>query len=232
MTDDRSLERAARSWLEDGPTRAPEQAVDAALGRIQTTPQERGLRVPWRMPTMNPIARLAAAAVVAAIAVGGSLYLVGRDLSIGGPPPPGPTATPTAVAATSAPSPTENLGACRLITSAEAAAMAGDVGLGALPGQTGAGDETACVYRDGGGNPVLHLDYIRVGGADAFAVLTKDSSFEPVADLGDDAVYNPEIGELHVLQGDSLVAILPSGRNLDDRLNVAVQFAELVLERL
>jgi len=31
MTDDRSLERAARSWLESGPTEAPDHAVDAAL---------------------------------------------------------------------------------------------------------------------------------------------------------------------------------------------------------
>ena len=43
MTDDRSLERAARSWLEVGPTQAPERAVEAALLRIQTTPQERDL---------------------------------------------------------------------------------------------------------------------------------------------------------------------------------------------
>ena len=41
MTDDRSLERAARSWLEVGPTEAPERAVEAALLRIDTTPQER-----------------------------------------------------------------------------------------------------------------------------------------------------------------------------------------------
>ena len=36
MTDDRSLERAARSWIEAGPTRAPERAVEAALSRIET----------------------------------------------------------------------------------------------------------------------------------------------------------------------------------------------------
>ena len=59
MTDDRSLERAARSWLEEGPTQAPEQPVDAALARIQTTSQERDLRIPWRLRTMNPMARLA-----------------------------------------------------------------------------------------------------------------------------------------------------------------------------
>ena len=48
MTDDRSLERAARSWIEAGPTQAPDRAVEAALLRIETTPQERDLRIPWR----------------------------------------------------------------------------------------------------------------------------------------------------------------------------------------
>src|SRR5262245_40966298 len=52
MTDDRSLERAARSWLEIGPTTAPDRPVDAALLRIQSTPQERDLRIPWRKPAM------------------------------------------------------------------------------------------------------------------------------------------------------------------------------------
>ena len=40
MTDDRSLERAARSWLEPGPTQAPDRAVEAALLQIQTTTQD------------------------------------------------------------------------------------------------------------------------------------------------------------------------------------------------
>ena len=53
MTDDRSLERAARSWLESGPTEAPDRAVDAALLRIQTTRQDRVTPVPWRLPKMD-----------------------------------------------------------------------------------------------------------------------------------------------------------------------------------
>ena len=43
MTDersiDRALERAARSWIEVGPTRAPDRPVEAALALIQTTNQ-------------------------------------------------------------------------------------------------------------------------------------------------------------------------------------------------
>ena len=70
MTSDRSLERAARSWLEEGPNRAPDRSVEAALTIIDSTPQERGFRVPWRLPTMNPAIRLALVAVVAILVAG------------------------------------------------------------------------------------------------------------------------------------------------------------------
>jgi hypothetical protein len=90
MTDDRTLERAARSWLEEGPTRAPDRAVDAALSRIQTTRQERDLRIPWRLPTMNRYLLPIAAALIVAI---GAVYLITRPASNIGPPA---TATPTA----------------------------------------------------------------------------------------------------------------------------------------
>ena len=77
MTDDRSLERAARSWLEMGPTEAPDRAVEAALLRIQTTSQERDLRIPWRARTMSFPARLAAIAAAGVVAIG-ALILIQR----------------------------------------------------------------------------------------------------------------------------------------------------------
>ena len=103
--DDRSLERAARTWLEAGPTQAPDRAVEGALHQIQDIPQERGLRIPWRLPTMNPIPRLAAAAVIVTIAVGAGAYLLRPQDNTGGPqvsPSPSPNAPglsprPTAV---------------------------------------------------------------------------------------------------------------------------------------
>jgi hypothetical protein len=67
MTDDRSLERAARSWLEEGPTRAPDRPIEAALARVQTTTQERDLRVPWRYQPMNRPLQLAVGAAAAAL---------------------------------------------------------------------------------------------------------------------------------------------------------------------
>lgn len=94
MTEDRSLERAARSWLENGPTQAPDRTVEAALLRIETTPQERDLRIPWRFPTMTPPARIAAAAVIGVLAVGGALFaLRPSDGSSVGAPGPSPSAT-------------------------------------------------------------------------------------------------------------------------------------------
>ena len=107
MTDDRSLERAARSWLEEGPTRAPDDPVTAALARIQTIPQERDHRIPWRLPTMTPLMRLAGAAVIAlALAVAGAAIVAMRPASTVGPSAPVATATAAVpITPTAAPSP-------------------------------------------------------------------------------------------------------------------------------
>ena len=93
MTDDRSLERAARSWLEAGPTQAPDRAVEAALLRIETTPQERDLRIPWRFTVMTTPARVAAAAVIGVLLVGGAVYMLSPGSRSGvGAPGPSPSA--------------------------------------------------------------------------------------------------------------------------------------------
>jgi len=103
MTDDRSLERAARSWIETGPTRAPDRVVEAALHLITTTPQERGLRAlrpTWRSQTMNRIALFGATAA-AFVAVGlGAMYLSdGQPGTVGGQPTSPPSsASPSPVA--------------------------------------------------------------------------------------------------------------------------------------
>jgi hypothetical protein len=94
MTDDRSLERAARSWLEEGPTRAPDRPVEAALARIQSTKQQRDLWVPWRLPTMNPVMRLATIAIVAAAAVGGAIYFLRSASNVGSPVQTSPAPSP------------------------------------------------------------------------------------------------------------------------------------------
>ena len=103
MTEDRSLERAARSWLETGPTQAPDRAVAEALLLIATTPQERDLRIPWRLPRMTTPTRVAAAAAIGVIAVGAAFMYFGRpgQSAVGGP---GPSTSPTpSVSMTTAP---------------------------------------------------------------------------------------------------------------------------------
>jgi hypothetical protein len=103
MTDDRSLERAARSWIEAGPTMAPDRAVEAALLRIQTTSQDRDLRIPWRLPKMTTPARVAAAAVLGVLAIGGAFYLISPSgRSSVGAPGPSPSASPSGSAEPSA----------------------------------------------------------------------------------------------------------------------------------
>jgi len=101
---DRVFEHAVRDWLEDGSDRTPRHAIEGVLLAIKTTPQQRSLRIPWRYPTMNPIARLAAVAAVATVAIAGSLYLFGRSPgNVGGPPTPGPTTLPTPTPAMAGP---------------------------------------------------------------------------------------------------------------------------------
>ena len=71
MTDDRSLERAARAWLELGPNRAPEHAVQAALERIEQTSQERHWPLPtggrWIQRTGRTLGAVAMATLVLAV---------------------------------------------------------------------------------------------------------------------------------------------------------------------
>lgn len=97
MTDDRSLERAARSWLETGPTEAPPRVVDAALLRIQATSQERDWNVPRRAIPMSAPARLTAAATLGVLLVGGVLLIARPGSGVGGP-----SAAPSASASASA----------------------------------------------------------------------------------------------------------------------------------
>jgi hypothetical protein len=374
MTDDRSLERAARSFIEVGPTRAPEYAVDAALLRIQTTPQERDW-LPWRFPRMTTTARIAALVAV------GALTLAGLGLLLGGPgaaPAPTPTPTPSgipdgfyqaqpqqvadildqiaadpaltagernsliesvlgidghstlqaaievsgdqfttllkrddgpfepdvpwaiesatgatitftipccgiqeyevawadgaftlrALTPTSAveaaarriifeagpfvpapraasapspaaapsvrPSPSSFVGACLLVTSDEAATIAGDIGLGALPSESGSGDVSRCLYADGGGNVVLRITSTTVGGAAAFAAARDTPGVEVIGDLGDEAVYDPASHTLHVLVGDATVSIVAtgSGGSAAGRRDDAIEIGQLVVDRM
>ena len=95
MNDEQRFARTARTWLEDGPVRAPDRAVDAALERITTTTQERDVRVPWRFPQMPMLMRVAAAAIVIAVVAGGAMLLLRPPGTPGVASQPSPSTTPT-----------------------------------------------------------------------------------------------------------------------------------------
>ena len=105
MTEDLRFVRTARDWLELGPVEAPADVIQAALLEIDTTPQERDLRVPWRSPRMPTFVRaLAAAAVVVGLAAVGALFLQRPNQALVGGPSPSPS-VPSPSASQSAGSP-------------------------------------------------------------------------------------------------------------------------------
>lgn len=157
MTDDRSLERAARSWLDEGPTRAPDRPVETALARIQSTSQERTLALPWRLSATNPLVRVAGAAIVAVLAAG-AVFLLARPTSDVGPPP---TIAPTSSPAGSA-SPTMELPAARPLTPTAVIDLAGMV-MDTIPLTSDGTDvwigvDGAVIHVDGRTNATVRLD--------------------------------------------------------------------------
>ncbi len=110
MTTDRDLDRIARAWLADGPEELSDRVIDAAVDQIHLTRQRRTVGVPWRLPTMTTPTRVAAAAVIGVLVVGGTLFILGRPgpSAVGGGPAPtlAPTATPTHVPVAATPSTT------------------------------------------------------------------------------------------------------------------------------
>jgi hypothetical protein len=95
MNVEREPEVIVSAWLEEGPTRLPEQTRRAIAISTRTTEQKR--RSPWaprRSPQMTMFARIAVAAIAVIAVVGGTVYLTGSKQSVGGvPPTPSPTLT-------------------------------------------------------------------------------------------------------------------------------------------
>ena len=91
MTDRRELDRLLGAYFADGTDELADRVIDAALDQIDHTRQRRALRMPRRFPIMTMPIRLAAAAVMAALAVGGAFYLLNPGQPIVGGPSPAPT---------------------------------------------------------------------------------------------------------------------------------------------
>jgi len=114
MTVNRDLDTIVSAWLDEGPVDLPDATRRAILTSLPTTRQaRRGLFAPRRIFDMNGFGRLAAVALVAVIAVGGAIYLIGPRLGVGTASPTplvSPTpALPTAVTPTTAPTPGDSV---------------------------------------------------------------------------------------------------------------------------
>jgi len=95
MNDERSFERTAQAWLELGTSQAPERAIQAVLLAIETTPQDRDLRVPWRLWIMTISLRVGAAAVIGLLLLGAAFYVFsGGGSDVGGWPTSTSSSTP------------------------------------------------------------------------------------------------------------------------------------------
>jgi len=107
MTTTSDFDRSAAAWLADGPTELADRVLDAALREVHLTHQRRRPAAPWRtihMPALSSaLGRLAAAAIVAVLVVGGTVYLTRNEPNVVGPMPT-PSATAAAAASPSLPS--------------------------------------------------------------------------------------------------------------------------------
>ena len=114
MTADRDLDRQLASWLDEQATqRVPDGLLERGLKRVDATRQrpgwivtdQRATRGQRRFRSLPAVVRLATAAVIGAIVIGGTLYLYQRGLPAVGtvaptpvislvPSPPAPSPAP------------------------------------------------------------------------------------------------------------------------------------------
>src|ERR1035437_7456802 len=100
MTDQRELDRLLGAFFADGTDELADRVIDAALDQIDHTRQLRVVRMPRRSSTMqmNTFMRFAAVAIIGALAIGFTLYVIrpGQP-ALGGPgPTSGVSTTPSA----------------------------------------------------------------------------------------------------------------------------------------
>ena len=106
MTPDRDFERVAAAWLANGPEEVSGRVLDSVADQIHLTRQRRAGRAPRRFPTMTTPTRVAAAAAIGVLAIGGAFFVLRPDRSAvvgpGASPPASATASARAVASPSA----------------------------------------------------------------------------------------------------------------------------------
>jgi hypothetical protein len=104
MTTQRELNRLLDAFFTEGTTELADRVIEAALDTIDHTPQRRPGWMPRRLHAMPMLSRLAAAAVIGVIAVGGAFFLSRPPSDVGTQSPtPGVSASPSEPAPTSTP---------------------------------------------------------------------------------------------------------------------------------
>ena len=81
MTPDRDFERVAAAWLANGPQEVSDRVLDSVADQIHLTRQRRARRAPRRFPTMTTPTRVAAAAAIGVLAIGGAFFVLRPDRS-------------------------------------------------------------------------------------------------------------------------------------------------------
>jgi hypothetical protein len=114
MNAGRDVERLIADWfVEEAVLRAPDRILESA-GRVVHRTKQRRFGAAWRANSMSAPLRVAAAAVIGVLAIGGALFFIGRagESNVAGPgPSPSPSAstpaspTPTAPASAAASTP-------------------------------------------------------------------------------------------------------------------------------
>jgi hypothetical protein len=111
QTLDPGFDPRIAEWLEADPDRAPGETLDTILAALPSVPQRRAVRAPWRFPEMFTPARIAVAALIGVLLVGGAFHVFQRpgqsNVGVPGPSPspseaPRPSATQAASAQPSA----------------------------------------------------------------------------------------------------------------------------------
>ena len=215
MNAGHDVERLIAGWLaEEAPGRAPDRILSSA-GRVIDGTRQRRFVAAWRDSTLFTTRGLVAAAVMGLVLVGGVLfYLKGVPSgNVGASPSPSTSASPTPAPSPS-PSPSASEGptldgtACGLVSKPEVLAASGHNYPHPVP--HGSGAQTSCMFEREGGDVFLRLTYTSSGGGAAFDLAKAAPDIVSVADMGDEAFFDPATESLFVLVGDSLVQVSPN----------------------
>jgi hypothetical protein len=102
MTSQRELSRLLDAFFVEGSNELADRVIDAALDQIDHISQRRAMRVPRRLRSLPMVYRLAAAAAIGALVIGGAFSLIRLPSGPGSstPTPGGASASPSETAGT------------------------------------------------------------------------------------------------------------------------------------